>query len=288
MDYLKLCCVAPHPPILVPEVGGPEIAQVRSTSDALEQLAVEIEAIAPETIVIMSPHSTIYTDAFTVKVAPALGGSFSQFGAPSVRYDSVPDTELAVAIVERARSLGVTCEPVGGSAQLHRNASASELDHGILVPLYFLAKSKKYPLVCLSMSFLDFKSHYAMGIAIRDAVESKGRKAVFIASGDMSHRLIPGAPAGYTPRGAEFDRSIVDIVSSGDFSRLFDLDAGLIEDAGECGLRSLFALGGTVDGRERESRVLSYEGPFGVGYLVARVLPGAADPAWSLIREEGR
>jgi MEMO1 family protein len=286
VDYLKLCCVAPHPPILVPEVGGPEIAQVKSTSDALEVLAEEIEAIDPETIVIMSPHSPIYTEAFTVKVAPALGGSFSQFGAPKVRYDSVPDTDLAVAIVERARSLGVPCEPVGGSAQRHRNASASELDHGILVPLYFLAR-KKYPLVCLSMSFLDFRSHYAMGIAIRDAVETKARKAVFVASGDMSHRLIPGAPAGYNPRGAEFDRSIVDIVSSGDFWRLFDLDAHLIDDAGECGLRSLFALGGTLDGRERESRVLSYEGPFGVGYLVARVVPGAADPAMLLVREEG-
>lgn len=287
MDYLKLCCIAPHPPILVPEVGGQEIARVKSTSDALEELADVIAAIGPDTIVIMSPHSPIYTDAFTVKVAPALGGSFSQFGAPHVRFDSVPDTELAVAIVERARSLGVPCEPVGGSDQRHRNASASELDHGILVPLYFLAK-KKYPLVCLSMSLLDYKAHYAMGIAIRDAVESKGRKAVFIASGDMSHRLIPGAPAGFSPRGAEFDRSIVDIVSSGDFSRLFDLDAGLIDDAGECGLRSLFALGGTLDGRERASRVLSYEGPFGVGYLVARVLPGAADPAMSLVREEER
>jgi len=275
MDYLKLCCVAPHPPILVPEVGGPEVRHVQSSAVALEKIAEEIEGIAPETIVIMSPHSPIHADTFTVKTAPALGGSFSMFGAPHVRIDTTPDLGLAAAVVEKAMARGVPCEAVGGSGTQMRGAS--DLDHGILVPLYFLAR-RAYPLVCLSMSLLDFKTHYEFGIAIREAIESSGRKAVFIASGDMSHRLIPGAPAGYSPRAAEFDRQVVSIVSSGEFSMLFDLDMGLIEEAGECGLRSIIAMAGTVDGYQRTSEVLSYEGPFGVGYMVARVVPAEPLP----------
>ncbi|MHB8895339.1 MAG: DODA-type extradiol aromatic ring-opening family dioxygenase [Candidatus Geothermincolia bacterium] len=282
MDYLKLCCVTPHPPILVPEIGGREVARIENSARAMEVLADEIESINPETLVIMSPHSPVYADAFAIKVAPALGGSFSQFGAPQVRVDTRPDRELALAVVDRARSHGLPCEPVG--ADIHRSG-ASDLDHGILVPLYFLAR-RDYPLVCLSMSMLDFRAHYVLGVAIREAVEAVGRRAVFVASGDMSHRLIPGAPAGYSPRGEEFDKAMVKIVSSGDFSGLFDLDARLIDDAGECGLRSVFTLAGAVDGYTRQSSVLSYEGPFGVGYLVARVVPGKPDQALSLMRSK--
>lgn len=284
MDYLKLCCVAPHPPILVPEVGGREAQKVKASAEALRALGDEIESISPDTLVIMSPHSPIYADAFAVKGPRALGGSLGQFGAPQVRYDSEPDLAFAESVAAEASSLGIPCEVVGGEGFPHR--SASELDHGILVPLYFLAR-KRYPLVCLSMSLLDMKSHYMMGLAMRRAVERMQRKTVFIASGDMSHRLTPSAPAGYDPRAADFDRAMVDIISSGEFSRLFDLDEALVADAGECGLRSVFALAGAMDGYSKDSEVLSYEGPFGVGYLVARVAPGRVDAETSLIGGEG-
>ncbi len=285
MDNLKMCCVAPHPPILVPEIGGPEARKVSSSAESLETLASEIEALNPDALVIMSPHSPLSADAFTVRVAPSLGGSFSQFGEPGIRVDTTADVALARAVATECAKLDVPCEPVGGKE--HPFRGSGDLDHGILVPLYFLAR-KAYPLVCLSMSFLDYQAHYLVGLAIRRAVESSGRKCVFIASGDMSHRLTPSASAGYSPRGAEFDRTIVDILESGDLFRLFELDARLIDEAGECGLRSLFALAGTVDGYARSSDVLSYEGPFGVGYLVARVVPGERDESLTMLSEGDR
>jgi len=284
MEFLKLCCVTPHPPIMVPEVGGSEVEKVAASVGAMEKLADEVERMAPETIVVMSPHSQIYADAFTIKMAPMLSGSFSMFGAARVRMDTTPDLELGQAVIDGAAAAGVPCEAVGGAGRA--SLSAGELDHGIMVPLYFLAR-KSYPLVCLSMSFLDFHSHYVLGIALRDAIESVGRRVLFVASGDMSHRLIPSSPAGYSPRAAEFDKQIVEITSSGDFGRLFKLDPELTEEAGECGLRSIITMAGTVDGYSRSSEVLSYEGPFGVGYMVARMEPGATDPSTSLIKEGG-
>jgi aromatic ring-opening dioxygenase LigB subunit len=281
MEHLKICCVSPHPPIMVTEVGGKEVSKVQGGVKALNLIADEIESVSPHTIIIMSPHSQILPDSFAIKTAPALGGSFAGFGAARVRYDTTPDLELARTIIGKASALGVPCEQVGGSGRDVRGAG--ELDHGILVPLYFLAR-KQYPLVCLSMSFLDLESHYRLGMATRDAVLETGRDAVFVASGDMSHRLLPGAPAGYSPRAKDFDSEIVDIISSGEFSRLFDLDEDLVEDAGECGLRSLVTMAGIADGFARESEVLSYEGPFGVGYLVARVRMGERDPSLSRVR----
>ena len=280
MGGLKLCCVSPHPPILVPEVGGREAERVRSSAEALHSLADEIEKLNPDTVVIMSPHSPVYADAFAVKGVPSLGGSLRQFGAPQVRYDTETDLELASALVDAACSMGVRCEMVGAHGR--RSTGVSELDHGVLVPLYFLAR-KRYPLVCVSLSMLDLRSHYRLGAALRRAVDESGRSCVFVASGDMSHRLLPGASAGFDPLGAEFDRKMVEILSSGDFGKLFELDERMVERAGECGLRPVLALAGTVDGFARSSSVLSYEGPFGVGYLVARVEPGARDASLSIL-----
>ena len=86
--------------------------------------------------------------------------------------------------------------------------------------------------------------------------------------GDLSHRLIH-APAGYEPLGTEFDRKLVDVVSRLDAQAVLDLDPNLIERAGECGLRSITILLGALQGLAVKPQVLSYEGPFGVGYMVA-------------------
>jgi len=278
VDYLELCCVAPHPPIMVPEVGGRDAAGVEDSIRAMTRLADEIERINPETLIVMSPHSDLLADGFTVMTSPHLSGSFRSFGAASVVIESEPDMQLVDAIIEHAAEQGVPVRPLSS----HRRRGAEEMDHGILVPLYFLSR-KRYPLVCLSLSMLDYRDHYRLGMAVRDAVSKVGRKSVFVASGDMSHRLKPGAPAGYSPRGAEFDREIVDIMESGNFRRLFTLDPSLVYEAGECGLRSIITLAGTVDGLAVVNDVLSYEGPFGVGYMVARVVPGEEDPSRRLV-----
>jgi len=279
MQFLKLCCVAPHPPIMVPEIGGREVEQVAGSIDAMKRLAAEVRALQPETIVVMSPHSPVYIDAFAVQAERRMSGSFAQFKARGVSLEAEGDEELANAISLSAKRAGLTVAQGKAGTMWGRSG---ELDHGVLVPLYFLAPPR-FRLVCISISFLDHREHFDLGIALRTAIEETGRKTVFVASGDMSHRLLPGAPAGYSPRGKDFDAAVVEIMKKADFSELFRMDPVLIEEAGECGLRSIFALAGAVDGCDVESEVLSYEGPFGVGYMVARVVPGAEDPRRRLV-----
>jgi AmmeMemoRadiSam system protein A len=93
---------------------------------------------------------------------------------------------------------------------------------------------------------------------------------VVIASGDLSHHLTPDAPAGYDPRGKVFDEALMDILKDFDLVKLYSLDRELIDAAGECGLRSIWIMVGSLDHAKVEPQVLSYEGPFGVGYGIAK------------------
>ncbi len=134
------------------------------------------------------------------------------------------------------------------------------------MPLTFL---RARSLVSLSIVG-GYSEHRRLGELVRSVAERLQRDLLFIASGDLSHRLIRGAPAGYDERGAVFDRRVVELLSEGDFDSLERLDDELVRRAGECGLRSLIALGGFLGtDAARNPQVFSYEGPFGVGYLVA-------------------
>ena len=101
------------------------------------------------------------------------------------------------------------------------------------------------------------------------AAELSRKRVAIIASGDLSHRLIPSAPAGYDPMGKAFDEKLVKAISCLDSKAVLRFEPELIERAGECGLRSIIILLGALEGLKVTPEVLSYEGPFGVGYMVA-------------------
>jgi len=231
----------------------------------MEDLGRMLGEMEPDTLIMISPHSPLYRDAFTLKLSPDLGGSFSSFGQPGIRISKRNDVDLADAILDEAESAGLDLEPV----KRPPSSSAEELDHGLLVPLYFLDKVFESRIICLSISGLDYGSHFQLGRIARRACSRLARRALFVASGDLSHRLARGAPAGYSPRGVDFDRLIVEIAENGDFDRLYDIREDLVEDAGECGFRSIHCMWGALKDSPLTNSVLSYEGPFGVGYLVS-------------------
>jgi len=277
MGGILATCATPHPPLLIPDIGGRELSKVESTSTAMQRLAELVAELSPDVLVMVSPHSPFYADSFTVKLGDVLQGSFGQFGYARVSSSKRVDVDLTAALLGLAEEEGL---PLAG-VRHERGAWSSEtdvLDHGLLVPLYFLDSKFECPIVSLSISGLSYGLHARIGRCVAQACRGLNRRAVFVASGDLSHRLIPGAPAGYSPRGEDFDRRIVEITGAGKFKELIDIPGDLIAEAGECGLRSLHMMGGVLEGLAFESQVLSYEGPFGVGYMVSfhRVMEGQA------------
>jgi AmmeMemoRadiSam system protein A len=263
MAIRNLGIIAPHPPIMVPEVGHAEADVTTHSADALAVAARLMREFDPDTIVVMSPHASGAYDAFGVDDSETVSGDLGQFGAPQVRIRAQGDPELAAVILGEAAAVGIPAMPRSALG------TAGVLDHGVLVPMSFIDRAGAYPLLVLSFTFLEMSVHREFGRAVRRAVETMGRRAAFVASGDCSHRLFPGAPAGYAPGGRDYDRWLVESIGSGDFDALTDVDRRLLDEAGECGTRSFVTLGGFLDGTDAQTRVLTYEGPWGVGYLTA-------------------
>ena len=258
--------VAPHPPIFVPAVGGREAHVAQASLDALESARVALADFAPETIVLMSPHAPVAYDTFLVEASAHLVGSLEQFGDRQV-YEWPGDPELASALVDAVDGEDIPVAVRDADTRLR----AGWLDHATIVPLSFLEHSRTVRLVILSLSFRDYAEHRRVCELVARVVDEMGRRVAFVASGDMSHRLTREAAAGYSPRGAELDSAIVESVRAGNLGGLMNLDPDLVEAGGECGLRSIITLGGFAGSDPVPSRVLSYEGPWGVGYLTALV-----------------
>src|SRR5690606_16990092 len=128
-------------------------------------------------------------------------------------------------------------------------------------------------IVCISTPFLPFKVLYEFGKCIREAVEETDEKVVFVASGDLSHKLTPDSPNGYHPLGREYDDYLLEKVRKADVQGLLNTDESFLEKAAECGTRSIVMMFGALSDREINPEVYSYEGPFGVGYMVAKINP---------------
>jgi AmmeMemoRadiSam system protein A len=152
------------------------------------------------------------------------------------------------------------------------------LDHGAMVPLWFLQEAGwRGPTVILGLNWPGAGGLRGLGQAIAAAARGTGRKIAIVASGDMSHRLIPGAPAGYEPSAKDFDRAFVEVLRSRAYRDVDRIDPGLQNRAAEDVVDSTVVALSAVDWACDGGRVLSYEGPFGVGYTVAVLYSADAD-----------
>ena len=252
--------IAPHPPLLVPEVGGRRIEQVADSQCALRDFSRRLIRTNPETIVVISPHSPLDPRVFTARSTTDLAGDFREFYAPAVKLAFSNDLQMIDAIKPAAAIEGV---------ELGLHDRNYPLDHGALVPLYYLHEAGwRGPIVVIGFTLQSNEKHLAFGRAITRAAGAINRRVAVVASGDLSHRLAVDGPYEYEPTAHLFDEQIVDAIARGDACSVIDIDPDLRNRAGECGYRSIVIALGTV-GDLRDHQVLSYEGPFGVGYMVA-------------------
>ncbi len=267
--------ISPHPPILIPEVGNGEEKRADATVAALRKVAKEIAGLKPSTIILTTPHGPVFKDFIYINIKHTLNGSLKQFGTGGIRMQFENNLQLAEEIITTANALGIPC---GGLDNLlaSKYKISDELDHGAIVPLYFIAQEyRSFRLIHISTSGLPLKEQYRFGNCIAEAVGRSDESVVFVASGDLSHRLAPDGPYGFNDCGPEFDGKLVELLKIPDPEGLLNFDEGFLEEAGECGLRSFIMMFGALDSYELSSRVYSYEGLFGVGYAVAAFKPVA-------------
>ncbi|KKP97631.1 MAG: AMMECR1 domain protein [Candidatus Moranbacteria bacterium GW2011_GWE1_36_7] len=264
-NMLVFAALMPHPPESVPGIGSPDdFVVIQKTLHSFEKLEKDLRKADPDTILIISPHAPMDKYSFVLNSSSELNGTFENFGLESVLvYDN--NIEIADKI-----SFACTLNEMPCLLQGHF------LDHGALIPIYHL--TKKYSainmpkIVHLSFSFMNYERHYRYGEIIRGVINSyKGRVAV-IASGDLSHIIGLEKSKDALRMADEFDHEVMRYLGSNDLASLMSLEDKDAKKVRECGMRSIVILLGILHGKQYEFNLLSYERPFGVGYLTARLL----------------
>ena len=255
---IVFAAITPHPPILIPAIGKENAGQLLATAEAFRKLEEIIYVSKVETILIISPHGLVQSKSFSMNLTPKFNADFSEFGDLATKFTIKGDVGLAHRIrenLETSAALQLITDP--------------KLDYGSAIPLFLLAqKLPQIKIIPLYYSGADLETHFKFGQLLkRELIYSQNRVAV-IASGDLSHRLTKNAPAGYSPKATKFDQKLIELLQKNQAEEILRLNQQQVMEACECGLKSIAILLGILDGVKHEPQKLSYEAPFGVGYLV--------------------
>ena len=250
--------VVPHPPLIVKEIGNGRERTVEKTIDSYIKVSEEIASLKPETIIISSPHTECYEDYFFVSTNPKMEGDFKNFGAPDVKFKEEIDLDLALEIEKISQKEKFKA---GGIDKV------IDLDHGTMVPLYYIRKKyNNFKLVVVGLSGFSLESHFEFGKIIDRSINNLGRKVVFVASGDLSHKLREEGPYGFAKEGPIYDDMIQKTLSNANFTELLKYDKNLLFKAAECGHPSFTIMAGALDDRKVKPNFYSHEDVTGVGY----------------------
>ncbi|HEX8974663.1 MAG TPA: AmmeMemoRadiSam system protein B [Patescibacteria group bacterium] len=258
---IVFAAIVPHPPLSIPGIGRKEDFEALSrTMQALDVLREGLEQAKPDVVIVISPHAYMEPYSFTINSAETLTGSLAAFG-----LDETFSYTNNIEVVDR---LSFACMVNELPAHLH----PSFLDHGTIIPLYHLLKDISPSVVQLSFSLMSYERHFRYGQIISNVISGEeGKRIAIIASGDLSHRLAPNSPAGYSETAENFDRTIIHYLGTKDIASITGMHEEIAREAAECGARSFMVLLGALQGKKYEFNLLSYESPFGIGYLTARL-----------------
>lgn len=251
----------PHSPLLIPEIGQTNHHFLAKTAAAYQQILSELKELQPDTLVIISPHGPTQDDEYTINVAPEMAIDLKDFGFIPSKTAFGGDALLADQIKNSLRPefpVRLVSEPV--------------LDHGSAIPIYLfreLATNGFKILIICPAKTLGLEEHKRFGAALGEVFDNSEKKIALIISGDLSHRLKRKSPGGYSPKGAKFDNKIIEYLSEPTtaLENIIKMDAKLIQDAGECGLKPIIIGLGALSHHLWQPEILAYQTDFGVGYL---------------------
>lgn len=262
---LVFSCIAAHTPLLMPSIGKEGLAVIEKTKNAMQQLEQELYVTQPETIIVISPHGDALPDAVSINLNSKYVTNFEEFGDLVTKLEWKSEIMLIDRIREDFKEKHLPL--VLGSSDF--------MDYGSAIPLYYLTQHlPNIRVVPIVASQLDMKTHYTFGKELKDEIMSSTKRIAVVASADLSHRVSENSPEGLSPKGVAFDEKVQDVITKHNPLGILDIDEAWATEAQACGAKVLAMLYGIMDDVHCECKVLSYEKPFGVGYLVARMKIG--------------
>jgi len=256
---LVFAALTPSSPLLLPSIHKEKGVKLKRTLDAMQELSEELYAAHPDVILLLSEHPTTFDDAFSINISNPYTFDVSAFGDLGFDRELHPDIETIDRLQRNLRSQG---QPVTLTTD-------EALDHGSAVAIGLLTEElKDVKLIPITYSSLDAKAHFQFGQVLKDIVMNSDKRIAVIASGDMSHALESKSPAGFHKAGEQFDNKINEIVAHKNTASLIALDQSIVENAQQTMYQQLLILFGLLEKVSVKSNVLSYEAPFGVGFMV--------------------
>jgi aromatic ring-opening dioxygenase LigB subunit len=253
--------IVPHSPVLIPSIGKDHREKLKATLAACQEIEQAIYLAKPDSICIIAPHGTRYPDAYSVNLASKYVGNLKAFGDFSTTVEAKSDYLLIDRLQRKLRNENVP----------FTLTSNEELDYGFAVPLILLTSHlTNFKLIPVSPSMADGKSHFEFGGQLKRVLHSESQRVVVIASADLSHKLGPDSPAGASSEGPKFDLAIQESAKTKNPNSLLALDQSTIENSAQCAYRPIATFLGVLNEMNVAPKVLSYEAPFGVGFLTAR------------------
>lgn len=251
--------MVPHPPIIIEEIGHRREKGIEPIIQAYHEVADLICKLQPETIVFVSPHSIRYSDYFHISSGTKAKGNFGEFGHPELMFQKDLDQNFSQALASCCRDNFFPGGTLGEQNLV--------LDHGIMVPLYFIEKKySNFQLVSIGITNESLETHYRLGELIQEVAETLDKKTVVIASGDLSHKTNEASPYGFHFSGPRYDAKVMEIMSHMEFQDLFDFSDEFLKSASECGHRPFLVLAGAMNNYEATCEISQYAAPYGIGY----------------------
>lgn len=260
---LVFSAVVPHPPLLIPNIGKDEIKKVKKTQEAMEKLEQDLYLSKPDLIMIISPHGSLFADAFSINAHTHFFSNFAQFGDLQTKSEWHGEPALAAVVRNKSYEMKIPVQVVSEEA----------LDHGATVPLFYLTPHLPHAkLMPIGYCNLNSKMHLDFGYLLKEIAMNTEKRVALIASGDLSHGLTTDAPAGFSKVGKKFDKEVIKMLENHNTVGYSQLDSEFVAEAAECGYRSILILLGVLQRINYTFKNYSYEGPFGVGYLVGNFI----------------
>jgi aromatic ring-opening dioxygenase LigB subunit len=250
----------PHAPIIIPEVGRGRQSLCDTTTQACRTIAQQCYRADPDFLILFSPHTPPYSSGRpSLRTAHPLALDFSNFGWQGGGRQV---NNFSSAYPEDFNHL-LTQHELG-------KCKEKMLDHGAAVPLhFFLTAGWKGPVLVVGPDYRSQENNLQLGASIRTSLKHLNAKVAVIASADMSHALMEGAPSGFHPDAHLFDNQFTACIKNKNYRALLEIEEELQSLACQDSLDTTLMALETSGFRNQKGEFLSYEAPFGVGYLCA-------------------
>jgi len=258
----------PHKPTVLPQICRGEESEIQKTVISCREISKQIAVLKPDTIIITSPHSIMYTDYFHISQGRRAKGDLSKFGVDAEKFQICVeyDCDYISTLQEEAAKYGIAAGTL--------NEKDVCLDHGTIIPLAFIRELYDgFKLVRIGLSRLPFSDHYVFGECISKTADILESNVVFIASGGLPHEAPAKNHDGFTGEGSQHDGQIARAMRNGDFLKFLTLEETFKDESAARGLRSFIVMAGALDGKGVKSELLSYEKVSGADCAVASFIP---------------